>query len=286
MLLCRLILSVVSLQALAGNAAGATLNRDGWSLELPRGCEASMEIVPAQPLYNEEEREEFARTQDHLKPRFNAMPAHLRVDMSACVPPHADGFFSPALYLIPVQSYLPILDPADDVPLPWLRTQLAQLQRWLADAPDAVNNWPFLPFLDMSPQFTVQRRALTFSGGRGIRLLTQFVPDASLAQSGHLSYVFQGLSTDGTYYVLLTMPLSLPGLAQRDDTAHLGFRLDDIFRKPEEAARYAVAVDALLRERAKELRPALTELDALVRSLRWKPGTPAVSGGVVKPASR
>ena len=136
--------------------------------------------------------------------------------------------------------------------------------------PDAVRDWPFLPFLDMSPQYTVQRRALAFAGGRGIRVLTQFVPDVGFAQSGQLSYVFQGLTTDGQYYVLLTMPLALSGLAGRDDDTHLGFTLTQLDTDRAADARYEAAIDALLRKRGKELQPDLAGLDALVRSLRWE----------------
>lgn len=269
MSLRQLLLASLLALALAGTATGAKLSRDGWSLQLPRGSQASFSAVEANPLYNEQERQEFALNGAHLKPGFYNLPAHLRVDLLPRKEEKED-FFTAALYLVPVQSYLSILDPTEKETDGWIREQHAALQQWLAGPPDAVRDWPFLPFLDMSPQYTVQRRALEFAGGRGIRVLTQFVPDVGFAQSGQLSYVFQGLTTDGKYYVLLTMPLSLSGLAKREDDSHLGFTLTQLDTDRAADARYAAAVDALLRKRQKELRPALEELDALVRSLRWE----------------
>jgi hypothetical protein len=257
--------------ATAGAASAAKISSDGWSLQLPQGSQASFEMVEAQPLYDAQARKDYAANHDLLKPGFENMPAHLRV---ALAPRQAgadrDTFFAPALYLIPVQSYLSILDPADDESDDWIRSKLAALQQWLAGAPQAVRDWPFPPPLDMSPQYTAQRQALEFGGGRGIRVLTQFVPDVGLAQSGQLSYVFQGLTADGRYYVLLTMPLSLPGLARREDETHLGFGITQLYEDRNAAARYEAAVEALLRKQRKALRPSLAELDALVRSLRWQ----------------
>ncbi|MCQ4167635.1 hypothetical protein [Tahibacter harae] len=252
-----------------GAASAATLSRDGWSLQLPRGSQAGFTAVDANPLYNEQERQEFAVSGTHLKPNFYNLPAHLRVDL-APGQEDRDAFFAAALYLIPVQPYLSILSPVENQQDTWTRTEYRALQRWLDGPPDAVRDWPFLPFLDMSPQYTVQRRALAFAGGRGIRVLTQFVPDVGFAQSGQLSYVFQGLTTDGQYYVLLTMPLALSGLAGRDDDTHLGFTLTQLDTDRAADARYEAAIDALLRKRGKELQPDLARLDALVRSLRWE----------------
>ena len=256
--------------ALAGTATATTISRDGWSLQLPRGSQAGFTAVEANPLYNEQDRREFAATGAHLKPDFYNLPAHLRVDLA----PNQDDrntFFAAALYLIPVQPYLSILSPVENQQDTWTRKEHSALQRWLAGPPEAVRDWPFLPFLDMSPQYTVQRRALDFAGGHGIRVLTQFVPDVGFAQSGQLSYVFQGLTKDGTHYVLLTMPLTLSGLAGRDDDTHLGFTLTQLDTDRAADARYAAAIDALLRKRARELQPDLAGLDALVRSLRWDP---------------
>lgn len=254
---------------LAGTAGAGTLGRDGWSLHLPRGSQASFTTVDANPLYNEQERQEFATSGTHLKPNFYNLPAHLRVDL-APGQESRDTFFAAALYLIPVQPYLSVLSPVENPQDTWTSQEHRALQHWLAGPPGAVRQWPFLPFLDMSPQFTVQRRALEFGGGRGIRVLTQFVPDVGFAQSGQLSYVFQGLTTDGQYYVLLTMPLSLSGLAGRDDDTHLGFTLTQLDTDRAASARYEAAIDALLRKRGKELQPDLAGLDALVRSLRWE----------------
>jgi hypothetical protein len=247
----------------AGQLPAAKLERDGWSLQPPPDCTVRAGHVAARPLYDAQARADLARDPMRiLKPDYDNMPAHLRFDLDACYDPA--GRSGASLRVLPVAEYRHILDDGRKSE-GWVGKQFDALTRWLDGAPDAVADWPMVPFLDMSPQFTAQRRALRFRGGRGIRVVTQFVPDVGFATSGIVRYVFQGLSDDGRDFVLLTVPLTIDGAAADDAPEHLGFTLDQLEGDADAARRYEQAVAALIAKQG--TRPALAELDALVESL-------------------
>jgi hypothetical protein len=236
---------------------------DDWSLRPTSSCTPRIERVDAHPTYDAAARADFARDPLlSLKPDYYDMPAHRRFDLSACYGP--PGMFDAGLRVFAVADYLHIFDDGR-TPGTYQQKQFDALRGWLAGKPDAVANWPMIPFLDMSPQFTVQRRALRFAGGKGIRVVTQFVPDVGFASSRIVSYVFQGLSDDGRTFVLMTVPLTLTDAATDGAEEHLGFTYEQIER-PEGARRYEQAIDALIVKNGTT--PTLAELDRLVESLR------------------
>ncbi|HSX58876.1 MAG TPA: hypothetical protein VLF18_01635 [Tahibacter sp.] len=247
---------------LAEPLAAATIGRDGWSLRPPRGCTPHVERIDAQPTYDAQARAALARDPMRvLKPHYYDMPAHLRFDLRACY--GGPDLLDASLRVFPVADYLRIFDDGRK-PGGHVAKEFDALRRWLAGPPGAVAHWPMIPFLDMSPQFTVERRALRFQGGRGIRVVTQFVPDVGFATSRRVSYVFQGLSDDGRSYVLLTVPLTIVDGAADDAQEHLGFSYEQIER-PDGAQRYERAVAKLVAKHGTT--PALAELDAVVEGL-------------------
>lgn len=259
-----LIVAAAFLAASSAGPAPVSVAIGGWSLQPPPHCAVRAAHVAANPLYDAQSRAELAREPTAiLKPDYANMPAHLRFDLSACY--GTEGLFDASLRVLPVAGYRHILDDGRK-PAATMDTQFAALNTWLEKGPDAVADWPMIPFLDMSPQFTVQRRALRFDGGRGIRVVTQFVPDVGFATSRSISYVFQGLDDEGRQFVLLTVPLIVDGAAAADVREHLGFNLDQLERDPDAGRRYERAVDDLVARNG--TRPSLAELDALVEHLQ------------------
>jgi hypothetical protein len=252
----------------AGPAAAARIAMDGWSLQLPAGCKAQWQRIPATPLYDTQARKDLAADPLlSLKPDFSNMPEHLSIDLSTCYP--GEGAFGTALRVLPVEPYLHIYDKSDDDNEPAQQEELARLQQWIAGDPQAMPDWPFLPFVDMHAQHSTQRKTLHFGpGGRGIRLLAQFIPDDGFAWADKFTYIFQGLSDDGTCFVLLTVPVGIDGLATDDAKKHLGFGDNDVFENRDSYRRYEKAVADLFDSGAARVRPIPAELDELILSLR------------------
>jgi hypothetical protein len=260
----RSIVFAIGLLAL-GAAQGRVVERDGWSIDVP-DCAKNIEAVAANPLYSEAERAELARDRSLIKkPDYWNLPAHIAIDLSACY--GAAGYSDVALRVIPAAEYRTIYS-ADGRPDPYHEQQFGRLRQWI-DARGAVDTrrWPMLPFLDMSPMFTLFPERVEFGGGRGVRVVTEFTADVGFAESRAIDYVFQGLTDDSRYFVLLSVPLEASGLAAPDAKTHLGFDLDRLDRSVEAQRAYEKALGAML-ARQNALRRRLAELDGIVRSIR------------------
>lgn len=255
------------LAGMAGTAAAARVSLDGWSVELPPGCRAQWQRVAANPLYDARARRDFAADPLlSLKPDFNNMPAHLSLDLSGCFA-RRDGFGT-ALRVIPVQPYLDIYDARDGEQAQWPRQTLAQLRQWIAQGAASMQDWPFLPFVDAHAQHTTAQRDLRFDSGKGIRVVAQFVVENGPAYRDQFDYLFQGLSDDGEYFVLLTVPVTIDGLASDSDKSHLGFEVERVYADADTYRRYSEAVAAWFDSGAAHPQPAPERLDELLASLR------------------
>jgi hypothetical protein len=113
-------------------------------------------------------------------------------------------------------------------------------------------------------------QALDFANGHGLRFLTQF-DQAPLPVNNHeLFYYFQGLTTDGSDYVQVILPLQAPFLAPDDNPASalppggVPFDMNGL-------QIYFDAVAENLNATAPEqFTPSLAALDALVQSISAK----------------
>lgn len=257
----------VLLAGLAGTAGAARVGMDGWSVELPPGCTAQWQRVAANPLYDAQARKDLLADPRYLlKPDFNNMPEHLSLDLSACFA--QSGGFGTALRVIPLKPYLDIYDSRDGEHSKWPRQTLAQLRQWIAKGADSVQDWPFLPFVDAHAQYSTARRGLRFDQGKGIRVVAQFDFETGPAFSDRFDYLFQGLSDDGKYFVLLTVPVRIDGLATATDKTHLGFEVERLYSDADTFRRYNEAVAKWFRSGAALPQPAPETLDELLTSLR------------------
>ena len=85
------------------------------------------------------------------------------------------------------------------------------------DISEYYNSVPFLPFQAKSQQATGLAEQLDFEGGTGIRTITVF-DDKVFASSGlsNLYYSYQGISSDGVWYVSAVFPLTSNSLNETD----------------------------------------------------------------------
>jgi hypothetical protein len=115
---------------------------------------------------------------------------------------------------------------------------------------------------------------LDFRNGAGVAFVTQYTFEDTLISNQALAYVFQGLTSDGEYYVSAAFPVAAPFLppdysddeAARHGLRFLGGRPTPAFRRKYKA--YLAATTRRLEALAPgQYRPALAPLDALLRSL-------------------
>jgi len=181
-----------------------------------------------------------------------------------------DDWRTPRLYVIPVANMQSF--PGGGYGL----DVLAQLQQILTTKPAKLSeNMPILPFnvnFDNGEAFHSNVNYVNFKNGAGVRFLAQFAQFPNTI--GHrASYIFEGLTNDGKYYVCMTLPISQTALDQYNapyDTVNSDPVASKAFWDNFES--YLVGAIAILEETPNSsFTPDLSQLDALVQSLSVKP---------------
>lgn len=111
----------------------------------------------------------------------------------------------------PLEAYQAIWDSAGDS---FVADTAAQLQALLAE--QAANPEPPLPVLPQLPainDFAAQVGYLDLAdGGAGVRFIGRFVQDVSPVENDQLRYIFQGLSGDGRFLIVASIPVTTTAL--------------------------------------------------------------------------
>jgi hypothetical protein len=236
---------------------GVSFSYDGTLAAEPRG-----ETVPASPLED-----------PTFKPGGN-VPEHVAFKF---VGPYAsrssESHFNPEIHVYPVEAYKRAYAVAPQYAEAIGRT-VRDLKHALARRPASFKDEaPFIDYVDAHQAFQARVRYLNFRGGRGLAFLTQYVFELTPITNRGLTYVFQGLTDDGRFYVSATFPVAAPGLPGDDPPELLRELYDNICATcPDYGAHnraYVRRVRRMLeRTPPRRFKPSLTALDSLLTSLR------------------
>lgn len=92
--------------------------------------------------------------------------------------------------------------------------------------PSRDNDVPYLLFYDAHQTLTTKIKPFPFQSGKGFFFLTQFDQDfANLVNNDELIYVYQGISNDGTQYVLAEFPVTVSFLPDSSALEFEGYKL-------------------------------------------------------------
>lgn len=124
---------------------------------------------------------------------------------------------------------------------------------------------PFLPLNQSKQAMNTQVQFLDFKGGSGVRYLTQYNQGPVKINNHQLFYTFQGLTSDGRYYIAAVLPVTHPDLPAgeevfSDDPAKISGYMDYV----------NLTTEMLGQQPASVFTPELNRLDALVQSLEVK----------------
>lgn len=200
-------------------------------------------------------------------------PSLYQVDFQEFVVPAGEsfrGWRAPRLYIIPVANMQSFPNGGYGL------EQLSQLQGILGSKPSAITErMPVLPEVinfDNGEAFHSNMQYMNFQNGSGVRFLTEY-SQVAFPVGKVMSYIFQGLTNDGAYYVSLTLPISQTALDQynapydasiSDEASYQAFVAD--------YASYLQGAVAILESTPNaSFTPDLGKLDALVQSLNVKP---------------
>lgn len=193
-----------------------------------------------------------------------AMPAHLRFNFDD---EELSDWFWPRerqLLIYPVEGYQAILD---EIGGEYLTKRISALETMITEQPETIEREiPMLPFVPAAQVFRAQKDYLTFKNGAGVRFLTMYSQGPSPVTNEAVFYTFQGLTSDGQYYVSFVYPVSsslLPDTFE-DTPAAEDF---DAFMEGYDSYLDETS-QSLNQATGSEFTPDLTTLDELVQTLQ------------------
>ncbi len=232
----------------SGSYAGVSLRADH-----PLALKTRGKLMPAIPKAPE--------------PGFGgAAPAHVLFTFGANQHPYILSPRDAQLRVFPVAAYRRI-DPA-------LSRVIDDLKDMLDKQPvELTSDIPVLPLINAAQLFRARARYLSFQNGAGVRFITAYVDELTPVTNQNLAYIFQGLTSDGNYYVSFFYPLTTRALP---DNAGFTLAAQDIDAFIRDFDRYLIdAVNTIERQPADGFTPSLSALDALMASLNARPNLPA-----------
>lgn len=199
---------------------------------------------------------------------WEATPGHIQLKLEGYR--LQDTFHQAQIYLYPAQAYAEMRPAAFE--------SIRRLDNILYGPGASVNDMelPSVPFFSAGPVFASNIKVIPFQNGSGVRVVTEYAQYAAPANNHDLFYHFQGVTRDGAYYVVAILPITAPGLAETSDPAAVlppgGIVYPDFNDPNADWQGYYTAVTDLLNAVSSEaFSPALTQLDALIQSLRIAP---------------
>ncbi|NMC35150.1 MAG: hypothetical protein GYA36_22225 [Veillonellaceae bacterium] len=191
-------------------------------------------------------------------------PAHRQVSFTSY--PLKDKFFEPLIRVYPVKEFAAMSDiSAGRVSR---MTELLASQTWKPG--DSI---PLLPGYSMMQIFQAQVKFLDFKNGRGVRWLTELAPYSAPVNNQDLFYSYQGMTSDGKYWVSVMLPVNAAYLQDNPESvdvpaAGLAFpSAVSTIRQQELESYYTLMLRMLNNTPDAAFTPALDCLDKLVASI-------------------
>lgn len=140
-------------------------------------------------------------------------------------------------------------------------------------APIKSEQLPTVPSFNAKQAFASNIQVISFQNGRGVRFLTEYAQYPVSANNHDLFYHFEGLTDDGSYYIIAILPIVVPVLAETPDGGALlprgGVPYPDISRPNVDIQGYYNAVTNLLNAQSPDaFAPTISRLDLLIQSMR------------------
>ncbi len=168
----------------------------------------------------------------------------------------SDTFHKASINVYPVQDFIAIE--------PGVTDRVAELQKIILEKSDNPGNVPILPLWNAAQVFLSNPVYLDFQNGSGIRYLTQYGQAIMPINNHDLFYSFQGLTSDGKYWISATLPVNHPSLQATYDNP-LPSDMDQFYANYEQ---YTNLLRANLDTQPFEtFTPSLADLDAMISSI-------------------
>jgi hypothetical protein len=179
----------VSTQAspeVATQAGGTPISFEGVSFVVPN------------EVANSANTEKMTAVESNSSAPWDIAPTHLRFTLTDY---QLQGkFHEPRIFVYPAEEYAANNPNAAD--------QIDRLKRILAGATPLEQTLPTVTFFNAAPLMAAQIKIISFQNGSGVRSLTQYAQYAAPINNRELFYHFQGLTSDGKYYVVAILSIT------------------------------------------------------------------------------
>ncbi len=199
--------------------------------------------------------------------KFSAAPEYAQFALNDYKSSGSFGMLQINVY--PAQEYAKVNSYASEC--------LDRLQAILAEKSFVTKPYPGIPFiLGGGPLFIAQTKLLDFNSGTGIRAITEYGELPGQATNQGVFYNFQGLTSDGKYYIVAVLPIGAPFLAYDGNatppqsTDAIPFPTGDNLNSTAYDDYYKAVTDKLNATDANVFEPSLNQLDSLFQSITVK----------------
>lgn len=152
-----------------------------------------------------------------------------------------------------------------------------RLQAVLADKSFATQPYPGIPFiLGGGPLFMAQTKLMNFNNGMGVSAITEYGELPGQVTNQGVFYNFQGLTSDGKYYIVAVLPIGVPYLAYDSNATPpqpadaVPFPTGDNLDSGVYDDYYKAVTEKLNTTDANIFEPSLNQLDNLFQSITVK----------------
>jgi hypothetical protein len=188
-------------------------------------------------------------------PIREVLPEHTRVTLQGYL--IGSHRYQPQIFIYPLAELIATNESA--------ATVAATLQTML-QSPQEIPEMPFLPLVNQAQVIHANVQYLDFQSGQGLRYLTEFSQGIMPLNNSELIYTYQGLTSDGKYYVAAVLPVNHPSLP-----AEAGITGNEPLEFSSDYTGYkANLANTLNTAAADTFTPDLTLLDAMMSSLEIK----------------
>ena len=179
-------------------------------------------------------------------------------------------FHQAQIYIYPASGYAELVPGAFE--------SMHRLRNVLNGSVSSLNaeQLPAVPFFNAAQVFASNIQTISFQNGTGVRFLTEYAQYAAPVNNHELIYHFQGFTSDGEYYIIAVLPITVPVLADTSDAGAVlpsgGIAYPDITSSnPDFQGYYASVTDLLNAASPDAFSPTIGQLDALIRSIQIMP---------------
>lgn len=177
---------------------GIELNLGGIYMVLPpcMAANASGTLIPAAPY-------------DENNGPMEYYPENREISFQGY--PLSGKFFEPKLTVYPAAEFMAMNQSIVD--------RVTAMQNLLATKPAAPASIPLLPVFNAAQVFRANVKYLSFQNGQGVRFLTEYSQYYAPVSNYELFYAYQGLTSDGKYWVSAILPVNAAYLQETYNSA-------------------------------------------------------------------